>query len=402
MTAVLPVPSKALSTTTAPGTATVTTTHGQLTRALDIMKATMPSRPVLPILGGAQLISTEAGTYLQAFDYGTSVRVRIGDVSPIAPQILPRVPLQTIVGSLVKGSTKAKMTEVPVTITGNDANTSSATVAGDGYEFSVATLDRDDYPTLPATDAAPTFYINGEELHAAVQRVMVSASADDTLPALTGIHLEVGASDLTLVTTDRFRLTVQEVPISPVTKLVPFALVPAKAMHAVTKFLPDETVTVAIEANMVTIATLDAGLIVTIRTLDGEFPKYRSLLPIKAPTVRTVNRKAFITAVERVSSVLDRGHHLRLNWNTDHVTLSAGGDEVRAKSPEIMTAGEGPDVLIAFNPAYLLEALKLFTTDTVSVGLLSPARPMVLAETEDDLTSTGTFRHLLMPARLPG
>ena len=88
----------------------------------------------------------------------------------------------------------------------------------------------------------------------------------------------------------------------------------------------------------------------TTRLLDGEFPKYRSLLPARVGSGRQIDTAALIEAVRRVALVAARTSPVRLTFSADGLVLEAGGqDEAQASEPLAATF-EGEALTIAFNP----------------------------------------------------
>jgi DNA polymerase sliding clamp subunit (PCNA homolog) len=57
--------------------------------------------------------------------------------------------------------------------------------------------------------------VGSDALASAIAQVAIAAGRDDTLPALTGIRIEIVGDTLTLVATDRYRLAVRELRWNP-------------------------------------------------------------------------------------------------------------------------------------------------------------------------------------------
>ena len=119
---------------------------------------------------------------------------------------------------------------------------------------------------------------------AAVAQVSVAAGRDDTLPVLTGVRLEIEGEKITMAATDRYRLAVRDLAWTPEQSgLSAIALVPARTLADTAKSLA--------AADKVTrragrrrrrrglVGFEGGGRRTTSRLLDGEFPKYKSLLP---------------------------------------------------------------------------------------------------------------------------
>ena len=118
----------------------------------------------------------------------------------------------------------------------------------------------------------------------------VAAGKDDTLPTLTGIRVEWDATGVRMAATDRYRLVRAEwcpkdgqAGVAEGAALVPAAdlLAYVKALPKPSRFGLPPTVLIHPEDGQVrfTCVTYEGEVSRTIRTLEGEFPKYQSLIP---------------------------------------------------------------------------------------------------------------------------
>src|SRR5204863_136532 len=96
--------------------------------------------------------------------------------------------------------------------------------------FTLVLLPEEEYPTLP--DMPPlTGSVGSDALASAISQVAIAAGRDDTLPALTGIRIEISGDTLTLVATDRYRLAVRALRWNPAQPdLNTAVLVPARVL----------------------------------------------------------------------------------------------------------------------------------------------------------------------------
>jgi DNA polymerase-3 subunit beta len=273
--------------------------------------------------------------------------------------------------------------------------------------FTLPTLPVEDYPQLPAMPTA-SGTIPGHLFAAAVLQVAIAAGRDDTLPTLTGIRMEIEGSNIVLAATDRYRLAVREFSWSPQsTALSTHALVPAKTLADTAKSLSDVAeVVLALSAGAAgegLIGFEGRGRRTTTRLLDGEFPKYRSLLPTEASSVATVETAMLIEAVKRVALVAERNTPVKLTFEGSELTLRAGaGDD--AQAVEVLECSvAGDDIDIAFNPAYLQEGLSAIGSTVTRFSFTQPTKPAVLTALDQQTQqSVDDYKYLLMPVRLTG
>jgi DNA polymerase III subunit beta len=221
---------------------------------------------------------------------------------------------------------------------------------------------------------------------------------------LTGVRVEIAGDTLTLAATDRYRLAVRELKWRPEDAAPEAtALIPAKTLSDAAKTLAatgaEVEVALGSGAQGEGLAGFSGGTRrTTTRLLEGEFPKYRTLIPDEFGSAADVTTSTLVEAVKRVALVAARNTPIRLSFEADSVVLEAGtGDEAQA-SERIDGSYGGDPLQIAFNPQYLLDGLGALDSDQARLSFNGPHKPAVLTgkDTESE------YRYLLMPVRLSG
>jgi DNA polymerase-3 subunit beta len=139
----------------------------------------------------------------------------------------------------------------------------------------------------------------------------------------------------------------------------------------------------------------------TTRLLDGEFPKYRSLLPDSASATAQIDTAALTEAVRRVSLVATRTSPVRLSFSADGLVLEAGGLDEAEAAESLPASFDGEALTIAFNPTYLLDGLGAIDSDEARLSFTGSTKPAVLTGKSSE-DGAGDYRYLLMPVRLAG
>jgi len=359
----------------------------------------LPSRPPLPVLAGVLMETGPHGITLSSFDYEVSARVEArAEVADEGRALVSGRLLADIARSLPDRPVELTMDGAKVVLTCGSAR------------FTLMTLPVDDYPSLPTMPSA-SGSISGDLLAAAVGQVAVAAGRDDTLPVLTGVRVEIEGETVTLAATDRYRLAIRELTWKPEQGgLSAVALVPARTLAETAKALAasgDVTVALASSGGVGDglMGFEGGGRQTTTRLLEGEFPKYRSLLPSESASVAAVETAPFVEAVKRVALVAERNTPIRLAFSAGEVVLEAGaGDEAQAS--EAMPANlTGEEISIAFNPGYLLDGLGAIAASHAQLAFTTSSKPAVItpgpgegSESEPD----ADYRYLIMPVRLSG
>lgn len=362
----------------------------------------LPTRPPLPVLAGLLIEAGESGLTLSSFDYEVSARVEVpAEVSE---------PGKALVSGRLLADITRSLPSHPVDLATEETDRKVVVRCGSS-RFTLQTLPSEDYPSLPDMPAAAGV-LSGAEFAAAVQQVAIAAGRDDTLPVLTGIRIEFEGDQLVMAATDRYRLAVREIPWRPDRPdLSAIALVQGRSLAETARALGD--------SDDVTIALSDGGtgegLIgfegaaggenrrTTNRLLDGEFPKYRALLPAESNAQAVVETSAFIDTVKRVALVADRNTPIRLTFNEGEVVLDAGtGDEAQA-TEALACEYTGESLTIAFNPTFLQDGLQALGTPYAELSFTTSTKPAVMSGRKDAAAvGDASYRYLIMPVRLSG
>ncbi len=371
----------------------------------------LPLRPSAPVLAGllieAGAVDTGGsgsgadGLQLSTFDYETSARATLNaDVSIEGRALVSGRLLADICRSLPNKPVEMSIEGSKVTLTCGSAR------------FSLQTMPVEDYPTLPAMPEARG-RVKSELFAHAVGQAVTAAGRDDMLPVLTGVRLELDGSSISMLATDRFRLSQRELEWDPGTPdISAAALVPAKVLADTAKSLTGGSeISIALSSSgtgegIIGFEGSAGGGIrrTTTRLLDGEFPKVRSLFPSEHLTLARVDRSVLIDAVKRVSLVAERNTAVQLAFGDGVLTLDAGSGEEAMASESIEANITGDDLTTGFNPQFLLDGLTALESPFVELAFTTAAKPVVLSGVDSldggSTASDASFKYLLMPRRL--
>ena len=277
-------------------------------------------------------------------------------------------------------------------------------VTSGSAKFTLPTLSIDEYPKLPELPDT-TGVIASDLFSTAVSQVAIAAGRDDSLPTLTGVHVEINEDTVTLAATDRYRLAVREIQWQPSTpSFSTTALLRARTIADAAKSL---TGTKSVSLSFAAATSNDRlagfasdGRTMTSRMLDGTFPPYRHLLPQEVTTTALIEVATLLDSVKRVALVTDKTVPLRLNFSNNTLSLEAGaGEEAQAtEAIEILLTGE--DISIAFNPVFLADGLTAVGTKFVQISFTGANKPAILmGKSDKDGGLIENYRYLLMPMR---
>ncbi|MEZ5096144.1 MAG: DNA polymerase III subunit beta [Nocardioides sp.] len=179
----------------------------------------LPVRPSVPVLAGLLIEASDDELVLSTFDYETSARAtlssrRVGET-------------QALVSGRLLADICRNWDAVRMVLDG-----SRVSLTCGAARFSLQTMPVEDYPTLPQMPAATQ--VDSETFAHAVGQAVVAAGRDDMLPVL-GVRIEIDGASISLLATDRFRLSQRELEHTPDESLA--ALVPARVLGDTAKSL---------------------------------------------------------------------------------------------------------------------------------------------------------------------
>jgi len=370
-----------------------TVEQSALTDGVNWVSRSLSTRPIKTELLGIFINATNNEVFLSASDLETASKSHFtADVKEAGKVLVPGKLLAEISRSLPNK---------PITFV---LEGSRVLVTSGSAKFTLPTLSVDEYPTLPELPDT-TGVIASDTFATAVAQVAIAAGRDDSLPTLTGVHVEINEDTLTFAATDRYRLAVREIqwqPSAPNTSTT--ALLRARTIADAAKSLTgSKEVSLSFAPNTSNdrlTGFAGGGKTMTSRMLDGTFPPYRHLLPQEVTTTALIEVATLLDSVRRVALVTDKTIPLRLDFNNNTLSLEAGaGEEAQAtEAIEILLTGE--PIAIAFNPTFLADGLSAVGTKFVQISFTGANKPAILMGKNDkDGGLVENYRYLLMPMR---
>ncbi|MCL4078191.1 DNA polymerase III subunit beta [Coriobacteriia bacterium Es71-Z0120] len=356
----------------------------ELADALFIINRGLSSRTTLPILSGVLLTAKGDDLVLNSTDLDVSVKTGVkARVDEAGSTVVPGRLFGDIIRSLPEGA-------VSVETEGTSVRVVSGTSS-----FTLKTLSPDEFPRFPEVDSENEVTLEVGLFTTMVQKVARAVSKDETRPVLTGALVEVSDGNVTMVSTDSYRLCLAEASGQNESRQFS-AVIPGRALDDVSKLVAgSEGVTIASAQNQ--IVFVFGGTTFVTRRIEGVFPNYKQLLPSEYETRVTVNKEEMLSAVRRVSLMAQHSAPVRVTVSPEERTLvlSAQTHDVGDATEVVEADVEGQPVEMAFNHAYLTDGITGADSEKITLDIVSPMKPGVIRAGEDI-----SYTYLLMPVRL--
>ncbi len=363
--------------------------RGALVESLGLVGGVVVSRTPKPVLTCVKLTAggedSGGGLMLEATDTEVSVRFSTPRVEVVEPgaALIPADKLQQIVRESID-PTLTLHTEQDV-----------AHIVGQDSKFKIFGHPPTDFPDTAKFVGDPDFTINAGDLHRLVAQTLFATARENSRYAINGVLVERNGKNLAVVATDGHRLALAKGTCKTTNEEKRSAIVPTKALNLLLKLFDDadQTVDVKIADNQILFRTDDAVLVSNL--VEGNFPPYVDVIPKDGDKKATLATDLFISAVRRAALLTnEESKGVRMSFGEDGLTISSrapemGEAEIHVEMPEY----SGEPVEIGFNPAYLLDALKVVDESQIQLELKGSNKPGVMR--------TGpNFLYVVMPVNL--
>lgn len=380
-------------------------TQSDLSTHLSLTSRAVPSRPTHPVLANVLLQADAENNQvsLTAFDLSLGIRTSFtAEVLHPGTIAIPAKLLNDITARLPEGE-----------ITLEDESATGDTLGGEGSivtltpksgRYQVRAMGAEEFPELPVIENAQALHILAGALIEGLRGSLFATSADETKQVLTGVHLTVQQDTLEFAATDGHRLAVVQTTnessdTNTETQLE--VTVPARALRELERMLAhnnsqEEPVALYFDQGQVVFEWQNQRL--TSRTLEGQYPAYYQLIPRQFQRELTLDRKQFLSALERIAVFADQKNNVvkvSVDSEAQEITISCEAQDV-GNGRELMPAQIlGEDIDIAFNIKYLMEGLKALPSTEIKMQLNGNLTPVIF-------TPLGGLKmtYLAMPVQL--
>lgn len=357
----------------------------QLIEAVGNVQRAVAAKAALPALEGILLRASGSTLYLAGFD------MELGITTTIPATV--QEPGEIVLSARMFGDIVRKMPGESVSILADERY--NTIIRNDVTEFAIMGMTAADYPEITQVEDGVSVTLSQPVLKSMIrQTIFAVAAPNDPRPIYTGTRFEVLRDQLRLISVDGYRLAMRREAISSEETLN--FVVPGKTLQEILKLLKEEESPCSLIVGRRHIIFEIDGYAVISRLLDGEFMAYDKIISPEVTSTVTVNTRAFMDAVDRVSLVInDRlKSPLVCEFRDSSISVSCAtplGSANDCISAEI----EGNEEEMGFNSRFLLDALKNSETDEVRVELNGSLKPMKILPTEGD-----AFLFLVLPVRL--
>ena len=351
------------------------------------------SKATMPILSNVLIEAEKDQISLSTTNLDLGIRCKIkAEIKEGGSVTLPVKRLATIVRELPS---------VDVTFDGSPNH--QVKLTSGGSTFKIMGIGKDEFPPLPEFGDEKAYTLDQSELVSMLRSVSYAQSTDETRYILNGVYFNFRDEKLTLVATDGRRLALiakeMEVPAANAGAII----LPAKTVSELNRLL-DKGTKVKINFNerraafQISTDKDTSGLIDHVylysKVVEGNYPNYQQVVPTETHQRIKLERELLLQCVHRAQLVCsEKANSVKIKISSNLLEIFAASSDFGEAHESMAIGYNGPDLQVAFNPAFLMDPLKALTKDEVFFEVKDEVSPGVFKTLE-------SFICVIMPVRL--
>ena len=262
-------------------------------------------------------------------------------------------------------------------------------------KFNIVGKSGDDFSYLPYIEKNDAIVISQFTLKEVIRQTIFSIADNDNNKLMTGELFEIIENELKVVSLDGHRISIRNIELKNnyENKKV---VVPGKTLQEISKIVPggvDDDVLIYLTDNHI-VFEFDTTTVVS-RLIEGEYFRIDQMLSSDYETKIQVNKKELLDCIDRATLLVKESDKkpIILSITDDNIELKIQS-QIGSMDEEIDINKEGKDIMIGFNPRFLIDALRVIDDETVDIYLMNPKAPCFIRDDEENYT------YLILPVNI--
>ena len=357
-------------------------TKQNLAKGVSIVSKAVPSKTTMPIL---ECILIDASTDVIKL---TANDMELGIETSIDGEIIERGILALNAKIFAEIVRKLPDNEIIIDTQGDN----QALITGGKAKFKIASLPGDEFSYLPNIEKDDFITVSEFTLKEVIRQTIFSIADSDTNKMMTGELFEIEDNILKVVSLDGHRISIRKIELkdSYAPKKV---IVPGKTLQEVSKILPgsaEDEVSIFLTDNHIVFEFENTTVV--SRLIEGEYFRIDQMLSSDYETKVTINKKEFLDCIERATILIRENDKkpliLNVGDNTMELKLNSSFGSMNA---EVMIHKNGKDIMIGFNPKFLMDALRIIDDEEVDLYMMNPKSPCFIKDADEN------YIYLILP-----
>jgi DNA polymerase-3 subunit beta len=362
---------------------------GALLKQLQNISGVLTSNNSLPILEDFLFEISEGELTILASDLDNTIITRIKAEAQEPGKVA--IPAKMLIDSL------KSFPEQPLTFIINPDSFGIEIASGYG-KYKLHGHDPEEFPKIAAIEDGTSFSMDASILYSGINKTIFATGNDDLRPVMSGVLMQAGEENLTMVATDSHRLVRyrrNDVKCPTESSFI----IPKKPLNLLKNLLGYVDGNVEISFNARNASFTFDHIQVICRLIEGRYPNYDAVIPKENPFRLVMSRQDLVSSIRRVAIFSSK--------STSQVKLAIQGSELNLTAEDLDYANsanerltcqyDGEDIEIAFNAKFISEMLSNLDTDRISLNMSAPNRAGILLPDSDTPDADEDLLMLVMP-----
>ena len=271
----------------------------------------------------------------------------------------------------------------------------TTTITCEKAKFSISGQSGEEFSYLPYVERDNHIVVSQFTLKEVIRQTIFSIAANENNKMMTGELFEVKGDMLRVVSLDGHRISIRKIELKEEYSDIK-VVVPGKTLGEISKILSgeiDDQVNIYFTKNHI-LFEFDQTIVVS-RLIEGEYFRIDQMLSSDYDTKVSVNKKEFLDCIDRATLLVREGDKKPIV-----IEITDGSMELKIDSAmgsmneEIDIEKSGKDIVIGFNPKFLIDALKVIDDEVINMYLMNPKAPCFIRDDEENYT------YLILPVNI--
>ena len=357
-------------------------TKSNLNKAVGIVMKAVPTRTTMNIL---ECILIDATTNEIKF---TGNDMELGIETIVEGEIIEKGKIA--IDAKLFSEIVRKLPDNDITLTTDSNN--NALITCEKSKFNIAGKSGDDFSYLPAIIKDKMITLSQFQLKEVINQTIFSIAINDNNKLMTGELFEVNEGTLKVVGLDGHRIAIRNIKLEGRSDDVR-VVIPGKTLQEISKILnadAESFVNIYFTNNHV-LFEFDQTHVVS-RLIEGDYFKISQMLSNDYETKVSINKKEFLDSIDRANLLIREGDKKPIIINILNGLLQVNvNSAIGALNEDIDIDKEGKDIMIGFNPKFLMDALRVIDDENVTMYLVNHKSPCFIRDKEEN------YIYLILP-----
>ena len=353
-----------------------------LAKGVSIVSKAVPSKTTMPILECILIDASTDVIKLTANDMELGIETRIdGDILERGILALNAKIFSEIV---------RKLPDNDIVIE-TDANNQTI-ITCEKAKFNIAAQSGEDFSYLPVIEKEDYITVSEFTLKEVIRQTIFSIADNDTNKMMTGELFEIQDNVLRVVSLDGHRISIRKIDLKD-SYGQRKVIVPGKTLQEISKIIggeAEQNVDISFTKNHI-VFEFDKTIVVS-RLIEGDYFKIDQMLSSDYETRVKINKREFLDCIDRATLLIKEGDKKPIIINIGEETMELKiKSQIGSMNEEIEIIKEGKDLMIGFNPKFLIDALRVIDDEEVELYFMNAKAPCFIKDEQQ------SYIYLILP-----